>query len=72
MSLDPTASEFFFRSSVKKYFIDSLKTTEEMSPEERFIVLPLRKHLQPTIIFSVVSIPPLDYQFRHEYTLLFH
>ncbi len=26
MSLDPTASEFFFRSSIKKYFIDSFKT----------------------------------------------
>jgi len=26
MSLDPTASEFFFRSSIKKYFIDSFTT----------------------------------------------
>lgn len=28
MSLDPTASEFFFRSSIKKYLIDNLSTTE--------------------------------------------
>jgi hypothetical protein len=28
MSLDGTAKEFFLRSSLKKYFIDSLKTTE--------------------------------------------
>ncbi|MCK5862444.1 MAG: hypothetical protein KAH38_08155 [Candidatus Hydrogenedentes bacterium] len=26
MSLDPTASEFYFRSSIKKYFIDTLVT----------------------------------------------
>ena len=28
MSIDPTASEFFFRSSIKKYFIDNLTTVE--------------------------------------------
>lgn len=30
MSLDGTAKEFFVRSSLKKYFIDSLKTIEEL------------------------------------------
>ncbi len=28
MALDGTAKEFFFRSSIKKYFIDNLKTIE--------------------------------------------
>jgi len=28
MSIDPTVSEFFFRSSIKKYFIDSLVSIE--------------------------------------------
>ena len=30
MAIDPTASEFYFRSSIKKHFIDSLTTIEKL------------------------------------------